>query len=175
MGKFIPKHFATTLEQFAREVTPKEVYNMHGWKALRKMDQRILEFLDEFRFDVDVPLTINTWFWGGTFNQSGMRTVGFYKSQEDMDKSLSDHITGRALDIKSSHLSGHELRMKFIEKEDYYYNKYGINFIETAPLSNGSSMEWFHVGIRVDIDGEVLYWSPKLGFIDKQKVIDKKL
>lgn len=175
MGKFIPKHFATTLEDFSKQVVPKSVYTEFGWKALLKMDQDVLEFLDEFRKDVGFPLTVNDWVFGGNFNQSGLRNVEFYGTLEKMQKSRSDHLMGRAVDVKCKHLTAHELRLKFIEREEYYFKTYGINFIEVGPLSDGSIMNWAHFGKRVDIDGEVTYWSPKDGVVTKQEVIDKKL
>lgn len=174
MSKFEPKYFATSLGQFAKEVLPPSIYNKWGVQGLRKMNQRILEFLDEFRHDCGVPLTVNSWSWGGTRSQSGVRDVNFYGSYSNMAESLSDHITGNALDMISTKLTAHEIRAKFIEREQYYYEKYGINFVEVSPLSDDSGMSWAHFGIRVDFYGVVKYWSPKLGYVTKEKVLENK-
>lgn len=174
MSEFKPKYFSTSLEQFSKEVLPPDIYNKWGIQGLRKMNQDVLEFLDEFRFGCGVPLTVNSWSWGGNRTQSGLRDVNFYGSQDKMDASLSDHITGNALDIISSKLTAHELRAKFIEREDYYYETYGINFIEVGSLSDGSPMSWFHAGKRVDFYGEVKYWSPKKGYVTKEDVLKNK-
>ena len=77
MAVFQPKYFSKTLDGFAKEVLPPEVYKKWGVKGLRKMDQNILEFLDLFRYDIKVPITVNTP-WNGQFTQSGMRTVEHY-------------------------------------------------------------------------------------------------
>ena len=169
MAKFEPKYFSKTLEGFAKEVLPPDVYTKWGIQGLRKMDQRILEFLDEFRYDAGVPLTVNTP-WDGVFTQSGLRTVDFYGTTEKYFNSLSDHIRGGAIDVKCAK-GAHWLRKKFIEKEQYYYEKYGINFVETSPLKGGKHMTWAHFGIRVDFFGEVQYWSPELGYISKEVVL----
>ena len=174
MAKFIPKHFSKTLDGFAKEVLPPTIYNKYGAKGLRKMDQRILEFLDEFRYDTDVPLTVNTP-WNGNFTQSGLRDSGHYGSYEKLFMNLSDHPMGRAIDVKCKH-GGKWLRKKFIEKEEYYYEKYGVNFVEVGPVSDSNDMNgWAHFSIRLDLDGKVLYWSPVLGFVSKDKVIEDNL
>ncbi len=198
MAKFEPKYFSKTLDGFAKEVLPPEVYKKWGAKGLRKMDQSILEFIDAYRYDVNVPLTINTP-WNGVFTQSGMRTADHYgetfrdveegdlylhqlmevvETYRRMESSLSDHITGRAADIKSSKLTGHELRKEFIANEQDYYEKYGINFIEVGPIKRGSEwvdMTWAHFGKRLDIGQGVEYWSPKHGFVTKEFVLENKL
>lgn len=174
MAKFTPKHFSKTLDGFAKEVLPPSIYNKYGIKGLRKMDQRILEFLDEFRYDVGVPLTVNTP-WNGTFTQSGLRDLEHYGSYEKLFMNLSDHPMGRAIDVKCKH-GGKWLRKKFIQKEAYYYEKYGVNFVEVGPVSDGNDMDgWAHFGIRLDLDGKVLYWSPVLGFVSKAKVLEDNL
>lgn len=176
MPKFEPKYFAKTPEAFAKEVLPPSLIKKFGaTKALRFMDQRILEFLDEFRYDCGVPLSVNTP-WDGVFTQSGQRDESFYdNSFEELFYSLSDHTFGRAIDIKCK-LGGKWLRQKFIEREEYYYEKYGVNFVEVGPVSETNGMDgWAHFSIRIDLSGKVMYWSPVSGFVEKQKVVDEQL
>ena len=176
MSKFEPKYFSKTVEGFAKEVLPPDVIIKHGAvRALRMMDQRILEFLDEFRYDCGVPLTVNTP-WNEVFTQSGMRDEKHYGgSFEKHFWSLSDHTFGRAIDVKCEH-GGHWLRKKFIEREQHYYEKYDINFIECAPLgSQGKGMTWAHFSIRIDLKGNPEYWSPVKGFLTKEEVLVREL
>lgn len=175
MSVFKPKYFATSLDSFAKQVVPPSMYNRWGVQALDKMDQRILEFIDEFRYDCAVPLTCNDYSWGGRFSQRGVRDVGQYGTYHKMEASRSDHLVGRAADLVSSKMTGHELRLKFIEKEQYYFEKYGVNFIECGKLKDGSDQSWFHVSINIDLGQGVQYWSPKFGFVDKDRVIKEKL
>lgn len=171
---WIPKYFAKSLDALAKEVLSPKVYAKDGVQGLRRFDQRILMFLDEFRKDCDVPLTVNTP-WNGSFTQSGLRDDGFYNNSfEEHFWSLSDHTRGAALDIKCKN-GGAWLRKKFIEREQYYYETYGVNFIECGPLKDGSEMSWFHVGARFDFFGEVKYWSPKDGYVTKDKVVENNL
>ncbi|QXN60213.1 hypothetical protein KUA24_146 [Vibrio phage HNL01] len=172
MAKFEPKHFSKTLEGFAKEVLPPKVIAKHGAvRALRMMDQRILEFLDEFRYDAGVPLTVNTP-WNGQFTQSGQRDDEFYNNSfEDVFWSLSDHTFGRGLDVKCKH-GGAWLRKKFIEREQHYYEKYGINFVECGPLKGNKTMSWAHFSLRIDLEGCVQYWSPVTGFVTKEQVLE---
>lgn len=176
MSKFEPKYFAETPEAFAKEVLPPSLIERFGaTKALRFMDQRILEFLDEFRYDCGVPLSVNTP-WDEVFTQSGQRDQNFYENSfEKLFYSLSDHTFGRAIDVKCKH-GGKWLRQKFIEKEDYYYAAYGVNFIEVGPISETNDMDgWAHFSIRIDLSGKPVYWSPVLGFVEKHEVINDKL
>lgn len=173
MAIFEPKYFSKTLEGFAKEVLPPKVYEKDGVQGLRRFDQRVLEFLDEFRHDCGIPLVVNTP-WNKVFTQSGLRDDDHYGSFEKLFWSLSDHTRGGAVDIKCDK-GGHWLRNKFIEKEGHYYKKYSICFVETGPLADGSSMSWAHFSTRVDFYGEVKYWSPKLGYISKELVLKDKL
>lgn len=175
MSVFKPKFFAKTLESFVKQVVPPSMWELFGVQALDKMDQRICEFIEEFREYVDVPLTANDWSWGGRFSQRGVRDYKQYGTHEKMAKSRSDHITGRAIDLVSSSLTAHELRVKFIEKEQYWFEKYGINFIEVGTLNGGDPMTWFHAGINIDQGQGIQYWSPALGFVTKQQVLEDKL
>ncbi len=170
-----PKYFATNWDNFAKEVLTPTVYKQHGEKGLRLMDERILWFLDEFRSYVDVPLTVNT-YSSGVYTQSGLRDINFYGTQAKMDASLSDHKMGRAVDVKASK-GGVWLREMFIAKEEYFHDKYGINFIEVSPVLSGGeyvTMNWAHFGIQTRFDEEVLYWSPKNGFVTKEDVLKNK-
>ena len=118
MAVFKPKYFATSLDSFAKQVVPPSMYERWGAQALDKMDQRILEFIDDFRHHVGVPLTANDCSWGGRFTQRGVRDVVQYGTYDKMAKSRSDHLVGRAIDLVSSKMTGHELRLKFIEREE---------------------------------------------------------
>lgn len=169
MSAWTPKYFAKDLNSLAKEVLSPKVYAKDGLQGLRRFDQRILMFLDEFRYDCGIPLTVNTP-WDGTFTQSGLRDDDFYGSFEKHYWSLSDHTRGGALDIKCEK-GGAWLRKKFIEKEKYYYKKYGICFVETGPLANGSEMSWAHFSIRFDFYGCVKYWSPKLGYTSREEIL----
>tara|TARA_Y100000588_G_scaffold31471_1_gene30805 strand:- start:20279 stop:20812 length:534 start_codon:yes stop_codon:yes gene_type:complete len=168
-----PEYFAKNLESLAKELLPPKVYKAKGLQGLRMLDMNVIMFLDEFRHDCGVPLTVNTP-WNGTFTQSCLRDESMYGSFEKHFWSLSDHTRGAAIDIKCKH-GGVWLRKKFIEREEYYYEKYGINFVEVGPVDkNGSwvEMSWAHFSRRWDFFGEVKYWSPKNGYVTKQDVID---
>ncbi len=180
MSQFKPKYFATSLDSFAKQVVPPSMYNRWREKSLDKMDQRILEFMDEFRHDCGAPLICNDWPWGGYYTQRGVRDVNQYGSYEKMAKSRSDHLQGRAVDLVSPKLTGHQLRLKFIERKDYYFSKYGINFIEVGPVKDSATgkwkpMSWLHVGINLDLGQGVQYWSPKLGFVTEDVVVVDEL
>ena len=166
--QFNPKHFAKTLDGFAKEVLSKEVYEARGIKGLQLMDIKILHFLDDVRGDIKVPLTVNDWSWGGSFNQSGLRIP--------KEGRYSQHYYGNAIDFRTSHKTGHELRKHFIENKEKYPQ---VSFVEVGPVEKDGSwvdMTWFHGDTRTRTDWEgVLYWSPKHGFVSEQRVLEEKL
>jgi hypothetical protein len=170
--KFVPQHFAKTLDKFAKEVLSQEVYEARGVKGLQLMDIKILYFIDDFRGNIKVPITVNDWSWGGGFNQSGIR--------KPKEGSYSQHFYGNAVDFRTRHKTGHELRKHFIENKEEYPQ---ISFVEVGPVEKTIEgkkqwvdMTWFHGDTRTRTDWEgVRYWSPKHGFVTEEFVLENEL
>lgn len=171
---FKPKHFSKTLDGFAKEVLPPDIYNERGVRGLELMSEPILQFIDDYRGDIKVALTVNNWSWGGKFTQSGLR------NDSGTGAKYSQHRYGNAVDFRSIHKTGHELRKHFIENKDKYPQ---ISFVEVGPIEttvDGEKvwvdMSWFHGDCRTRIDWEgVRYWSPKHGFVTEEFVLEHKL
>lgn len=141
-----PKHFQ------AYEFVPEHVYNQRGEKSLELIDERMLITMDTLRGLLGKPITINSWKWGGNRTQSGLRTVEFYKSSKDYEKSLSQHKYGRAIDFLVKGMDAVDVR-KFIvdNKSKFPY----ITFLET-------DITWCHIDCRNC--EPITTWSPKRGF-----------
>ena len=157
-----PQYFANDLDSLAKQVLPPKVYKARGVKGLRLIDNRLLEFIDQLRYDLGIPLTIN----GGGYTQSGLRDVDHYGSQEAMDKSWSTHKYGSAIDFRSPEMSSHEIRRHIIANKKRYPM---ITFMEVG-------ISWVHVSTQTRITEEdILYWSPRLGYVSESVVIDDQL
>lgn len=168
-----PKYFAKTLESLAKQVLPPEVYKFRGVRGLELMDERILITLDTLRLNLGIPITVNSWAWGGNRTQSGLRDQYHYKNLEDYLKSFSQHKYGNALDFKVRGLTAHEVRKHIIENKHLYPS---ISFMEVGKLSNGEEMTWCHIDCRNRLSEEqITYWSPKHGYVEEQRVLDQKL
>jgi len=176
MKKFEPKYFATTLESFARQVLSPKAYAKRGAKGLEIMDVNILQFLDDLRGNIGAPLLVN----GGGYTQSGLRDVDFYGTSDKMNNSYSAHKYGKALDIKCSTMTAHDVRKHYIGNKDKYPQ---ITFVEVGPVyktidgvKTQVEMSWAHFDCRTRITNEdVRYWSPVLGFVSEERVLKEKL
>jgi len=82
-----------------REYVPPQVWKEHGTNSVRFIDRALIDADYELLMDLEehfghsVKCHINTWHWGGTRKQCGLRVPGqlYYKP-------LSLHSTGRASD-----------------------------------------------------------------------------
>lgn len=170
---FKPKHFAPTLDSFARQTLPPAIYNKRGVAGLELMDERILVTLDDLRGHIDVPLLVNG---GGdkrdVYTQSGLRDIGHYKTYEVMEGSFSQHKYGRGIDCRSSKMSAHDIRKHIIENKHLYPH---ISFMEVSPIG-GNNMGWVHFDCRTRITEEdIRYWSNDLGYVSEERVLEEKL
>lgn len=98
------------------ELVPKEIYEARGEKAWSLLDTRALEMLDKIR-EYAGPLVVNTWYWDGGRNWSGLRTpVSPYYSP------YSQHTYGRAFDCIASQKPTQELREHILNNpQDFPY------------------------------------------------------
>lgn len=174
--QFKPQHFATTLQGFAHEVLPPDVYKARGVKGLQLMDIRLLYFVDDYRGSFGKSIVVNSYSWGGGYSQSGLRDVGHYGTHAAMAKSYSIHKYGGAIDFRSNHATGHELRKHFIENKEKFPQ---ISFVEVGPVKKSGEwvdMTWGHFSTQTRTDWVgVRYWSPKYGFVTEEFVLENKL
>ena len=75
-----------------RELVSKFIYEKFGERAWQFFDYRILENLQYIREYYGVPVTVNDWHRGGTFQYRGFDEGGFRK------EGTSQHNHGRAID-----------------------------------------------------------------------------
>ena len=161
-----PKYFCKTLDQLAKEVLPEHLYKERGAYNLRLMDEKALITLDHLRKYLDVPLTVNSWSWGGNRNASGYRDVVYYGSNEKYVKSTSQHKYGRAIDCVSTKMSAVQMRDFILENKQLFPY---ITFLEVG-------VNWLHFDTRFvakqQYDGDtIVCWSPTEGFLSEEAVL----
>ena len=137
------------------ELVPKELYEMLHEDLLWKMfDENILKAFDWIKeeYSPDDPVTINNWYWGGTFSQSGIRT----KNSKYYSRG-SKHSVACAGDLKFKVITPEEIR-KDIQKR--------IADGETIPyikrIENGTDT-WLHIDTGVAPRGKessVYFFNP---------------
>lgn len=131
------------------ELIPKELYDMLGqnsWLAWGMFDENLLRGIDWLadRYSPKDPVTINNWYWGGAFNQSGLRTAGskYYSP-------TSQHSIGKAGDLKFKTITAEEIR------EDLRQLKY-VPLITRVELD----VDWLHVDTKHTGKNEIYFFKP---------------
>lgn len=131
------------------ELIPKELYDMLGqnsWLAWSMFDENLLRGIDWLadRYSPKDPVTINNWYWGGAFNQSGLRTVG-----SEYYSPTSQHSIGKAADLKFKTITADEIR------EDLRQLKY-VPLITRVELD----VDWLHVDTKHAGKNEIYFFKP---------------
>ena len=131
-----------------QELVTKEMYYLYGEKCWQFIDSRAILTLDQLR-RVFGPLTVNDWYWGGGFTESGVRSFDYGGI---LNRSL--HKFGCAFDVKSKTVTADEMR------------SYIINNIHEFPYLVGLEMDvdWLHFDVRNRegnmCNGQVFAFSP---------------
>lgn len=154
------------LEEFVSE----EVFDKYGAKAWRMIDGRAVETISMLRQNLDSPITINNWLWGGQFSSRGYREPGssYYSP-------TSQHAYGRALDFDVKGMAPREVIvhiLESLEEEDPYtaHDYKDITFIEI-------DVNWVHIGFGIQEDNKegekLLLWSPTRGYVSIKDYLEE--
>lgn len=115
------------------ELVPQHVYEDRGDKAWALLDDRLLEAIDILREHLG-SCTINDWWWGGSYTQSGFRT------DSEVGARFSQHRFGRGADLKFKDHSA-----------DYVRQWIRSNWSTVAPNLNITlelGVSWVHLDVR---------------------------
>ena len=118
-----------------REFVPKEIWDLFGESSIWFIDQRLVLFCEWLHNFCNAPVTINTWFIEGNYNESGFRDP-----LTPTGAKLSQHKYGRAADIKVFGYTPDKLRQ--IVRDHWDEVKGWITTIEKDTPS------WLHADCR---------------------------
>lgn len=96
-----------------KELVSREVFNKFGHKSWMFFDTDLLHTILIIRKELDKPITINNWDYGGSFTQRGLReNTGYYAYNKTVNKKmyLSAHTMGKALDFDVKDMEAEEVR-----------------------------------------------------------------
>lgn len=127
---------------FLTEFVPKNIYEQFGEKSIWFVDPRIITIAQFVRDTFGLPVTINNWWDGGQYNESGYRTP-HTKTGGD----LSQHKFGRAVDIKIDGMQPKEIYDHILSHENIF-TAVGVRAIENII----STPTWVHLDCRNTID-----------------------
>lgn len=134
------------------ELVDEEVFEKFGEKAWRFFDPRTLETLLILRENLNKPITINNWKWGGSFSQRGLR-----HNQSDLVRNktsiyLSAHIRGCAIDLDVKYMTANEVRQWIVDNSDLFPHK-----IRLERKLRGNYISWVHIDNDYEIDNPHIY------------------
>lgn len=90
------------------ELVSELTYTKFGENCYQFFDEDILRELDIIRETYGRPITINNWFWGGQYKESGLRTNKDSIVKNKTNLYLSAHCLAKGFDLKDkTDISGH--------------------------------------------------------------------
>jgi len=137
------KVIITELKQFfsVQELVSRRVYDRYSERSWKFLDTDLLECLLIVRKNLGRPMTINTWNYGGTKQQRGLReNLSHLVSNKTRAGKLylSAHTMGKAVDFVVKGLTAEEVRM--IIKDMTFPCK-----IRLEHHMNGEPISWVHL------------------------------
>ena len=147
--KTIKKYFGV------KELVGPEVYRKHGessWKFICPMLQETLLIL---RKNIDKPITVNNWSFGGMFTQRGLRTNISAMVLNKNYLYLSAHMFGKAVDFDVKGMTVQEVHDWVVKNADLF--PYQIRIERNM---KGKLINWNHWDVIQDES------KPKIYFFD---------
>ncbi len=124
------------------ELVSELVFKKHGNNAWFVFNTETLHCLLLMREGIGKSFTINTWLWGGDYDERGFReNVSSITYNKTMRERLytSGHVIGCAFDFKVKGMSAPEVRDWIETNEEIFPCK-----IRLEDLKNGTPITWVH-------------------------------
>jgi len=128
-----------------QELVDPTVYNKYGEMSWKFIDDRLLECLLIVRQELNAPISINNWFYGGNFTQRGLRHNMSPLVSTKNKLYLSAHIFGKAVDFDVSGMTAVDVRKWIVDNPKKFPYK-----IRLERNLNGKPITWVHLDIMSD-------------------------
>jgi len=150
------KNVMKTIKDYFRieELVDKAVYDIHKENSWKFIDKDILSCLLVIREGIGKPITVNTWIFGGTLSQRGLRHNMSSLVKKKTRVYLSAHMFGKALDFDVEGMTAVEVREWINNNTNLFPCK-----IRLERNINGKPISWVHLDIMADIDQEEQVYS----------------
>jgi len=124
------------------ELVDKATFDKYGDKCWQFMCPRLLETLVILREGLGKKMSINSWKYGGSQSQRGLRHNRSSMVATNNNIYLSAHMLGKAVDITVDGMEAEEARMWIKENEDLFPYK-----IRLEHKKNGVPITWLHMDV----------------------------
>lgn len=128
----VSDHFE--LREFIDPVTYAEL----GDKSIDKIDKRLIDIAELLRTLTGKPVTINNWFSGGQYKESGLR-----RPESTTGAKRSAHKEGKAIDCKVAGMTVKEVQALVMAHEKEFFDA-GTRQMEDISFTPS----WTHLGTR---------------------------
>lgn len=130
----------------AHELVSPQVYAKYGENSWQFLSTDLLHTLLVVRTELGRPMTINTWFWGGSFSQRGLRDnqSPIFREKFERDRLyLSGHVLGMAIDFDVEGMTASEVRV-WLQSNSH---KLPVK-IRLENKLNGVPINWVHLDVK---------------------------
>jgi hypothetical protein len=139
----------------AHEVVDKQTYNKFRDESWQFFDTETLHTLLVLREGIDKPFDINNWFWGGSYDERGLRTnlsdIVKGKNRKNI-LYLSGHVLGKAFDFKVRGMDSEDVRNWIVAHSDEMPCK-----IRLEHHLNGKPISWVHFDTKWETKNPHVY------------------
>ena len=125
-----------SLDEFINRTT----YERFGAKSQRYIRQELIQIAQTLREFTELPITINNWATGGSYNESCLRDF-----TTSTGAKYSAHKFGAAMDLKIGDLSSGQMTQIIIDNYEDIFKQLGVTRIEDAEYTRGKNRDWLHV------------------------------
>jgi hypothetical protein len=122
------------------EVVSRKQYELTGDSCLGIFNPELLMALDDLREYFGVPITVNNWHSGGSFEYRGFRTLVDQLAVNPKSKGHSAHQLGEAIDCDIQDHSAEQARIIILENKD--------NPLLRRITRMEDKVNWLHFDIR---------------------------
>lgn len=137
---------------YVHELVAPEIWNKWGTRSIRYIQEPIVRAAQFLREKAGVGITINNYKSGGTYRDSGTRTLESYqrmyggkaKGQTKYLSTYSMHKFTGAADLKIGKMTSHQMAA-LVDKYEKELMEIGIKRIENPDKTKGRSRDWLHI------------------------------
>lgn len=137
---------------YAHEFVAPEIWEKWGTRSIRYIQESIIRGAQFLRNKAGVGVTICNYKFGGTYRDSGTRTLQSYermyggktKGKAKYLATYSMHKFTGAADLKIGKLTSHQMAA-LVDKYEKELMEIGIRRIENPDKTKGRNRDWLHI------------------------------
>lgn len=127
------------------ELVCKDVFNRDGEEAWRYFRPVLIDFLDWFREEIDRPVYINNWLWGGDKTQRGFRCNLCLLVATKIWLYVSAHMLGAGVDMNVKGMTPDEVRAWIVSNINRFFNLHPEYIRKCRLEGSKKAPTWVHI------------------------------